>query len=56
VSSISKYKDAFIYHNRNIHCLTVPFEDYNIHLYLDGSLHNAELKDVIRRTEKKRAR
>ncbi len=52
-TSISQYKDAFIYHNRNIHCLTVPSGNYNIHLYLDGSLHNAELKDVIRRIEKK---
>ena len=52
-SSIAEYRDAFIYHNRNIHCLTIKTEDYNIHLYLDGSLHNAELKDVIRRTEKK---
>jgi hypothetical protein len=52
-ASIAEYRDAFIYHNRNIHCLTIKGNDYNIHLYLDGSLHNAELKDVIRRTEKK---
>lgn len=52
-TSISEYKDAFIYHNRNIHCLTIKAEDYTIHLFLDGSLHNAELKDVIRRVEKK---
>ena len=51
--AIAEYSDAFIYHNRNIHCLTIKATDYNIHLYLDGSLHNAELKDVIRRTEKK---
>ncbi len=52
-ASISEYRDAFIYHNRNIHCLTIKAEDYTIHLFLDGSLHNAELKDVIRRVEKK---
>jgi hypothetical protein len=52
-ASISEYKDAFIYHDRNIHYFTSTTEDYNIHLYLDGSLHSAELKDVIRRTEKK---
>lgn len=34
-TSISEYNDAFIYHNRNKHCLTIPPEDYNIHLYLD---------------------
>ncbi len=52
-ASIAEYRDAFIYHNRNIHCLTIKAEDYAIHLFLDGSLHNAELKDIIRRTEKK---
>lgn len=51
-SSIAEYKEAFIYHNRNIHSLTLKKEDYNIHLYLDGSLYNAEIKDLITRTEK----
>ena len=52
-SNISDYKDAFIYHNRNIHTSSIEKDDYNIHLYLDGSLYNAEVKDVIRRAEKK---
>jgi len=52
-SNISEYKDAFIYHERNIHTSSIEKEDYNIHLYLDGSLYNAEIKDIIRRTEKK---
>lgn len=51
--NLSEYKDAFIYHGRNIHTLSIESEDYNIHLYLDGSLYNAEIKDIIRRTEKK---
>ena len=46
------YEEAFSFHGRGIHSLTIPEEGFHIHLFLDTDLLAQEISDVTKRTEK----
>lgn len=52
-SSPFGYEEAFSFHGRGIHSLSIPGDGFNIHLFLDTDLLAREISDITKRTEKK---